>query len=166
MPDEERRPPGRPRKWATEAERKRAYRGRKAAELSEPLRVREELRGARLEAAAAQTDAEAARRAAERTGRRVAALERQVATLQDRLHREEVATRKARRQRDEAQRLLGRKIRLAHDAVYLRGDPDTLVAIIAEQRELLDWFRSEVRSPRSRPEREYERSGNLDPPDD
>ncbi|MCD9625625.1 hypothetical protein [Rhabdothermincola salaria] len=40
---------GRPRKWASEAERKRAYRARKADELAEPERLRAELRDARSE---------------------------------------------------------------------------------------------------------------------
>ncbi len=38
---------GRPRKWATEAERKRAYRERLAADIAEPERLRRELRNAR-----------------------------------------------------------------------------------------------------------------------
>lgn len=38
---------GRPRKWATEAERKRAYRERLAADLAEPERLRRELRNAK-----------------------------------------------------------------------------------------------------------------------
>lgn len=40
---------GRPRKWASEAERKRAYRARKSDELAEPERLRSELRDARSE---------------------------------------------------------------------------------------------------------------------
>lgn len=41
-PEESARGPGRPRKWATEAERARAYRQRRAAELAEPGALREE----------------------------------------------------------------------------------------------------------------------------
>ena len=41
------RGPGRPRKWADEAERKRAYRARLAEDLAEPARLRVELREAR-----------------------------------------------------------------------------------------------------------------------
>src|SRR5690606_15781156 len=37
---------GRPRKWESEAERKRAYRERRAADLAEPERLRRELRNA------------------------------------------------------------------------------------------------------------------------
>ncbi len=40
------RGPGRPRVWASEAERKRAYRARLAADLAEPARLRLELRAA------------------------------------------------------------------------------------------------------------------------
>lgn len=42
-----RRRPGRPRVWASEAERKRAYRERLAADLAEPDRLRKELRAER-----------------------------------------------------------------------------------------------------------------------
>jgi hypothetical protein len=38
------RGPGRPRKWIDDAERLRAYRERKAAELADPQRLREEVR--------------------------------------------------------------------------------------------------------------------------
>ena len=40
------RGPGRPRKWASEAERKRAYRKRLAADLAEPAQLRRDLREA------------------------------------------------------------------------------------------------------------------------
>jgi predicted RNase H-like nuclease (RuvC/YqgF family) len=42
--DSPKRGPGRPRKWADDAERLRAYRERKAAELADPQRLREEVR--------------------------------------------------------------------------------------------------------------------------
>ena len=42
---------GRPRKWASEADRKRAYRQRLAADLAEPERLRRELRTERQRAA-------------------------------------------------------------------------------------------------------------------
>lgn len=42
---------GRPRKWSSEAERKRAYRERLAADLAEPERLRRELRNAKLRVA-------------------------------------------------------------------------------------------------------------------
>ena len=56
----DRQPRGRPRKWPSEAERKRAYRRRRAAELAGHQAVRDQARSLRAEA----TDA---RRAAERT---------------------------------------------------------------------------------------------------
>jgi hypothetical protein len=46
-PGEGRRSPGRPRVWASEAERKRAYREQLAADFAEPERLRRELRSAR-----------------------------------------------------------------------------------------------------------------------
>jgi hypothetical protein len=45
---------GRPRKWASEAERKQAYRQRLAADLEDPLTVRRELRTERRRAAGLQ----------------------------------------------------------------------------------------------------------------
>jgi chromosome segregation ATPase len=45
-------PRGRPRIWENEAERKRAYRERKAAELAAPERLRQELREERKRVAA------------------------------------------------------------------------------------------------------------------
>jgi predicted RNase H-like nuclease (RuvC/YqgF family) len=42
---------GRPRKWESEAERKRAYRERLAADLAEPERLRRELRNAKRQGA-------------------------------------------------------------------------------------------------------------------
>lgn len=53
-PEPSRRPVGRPRKWASEAERKRAYRERLAADVDEPLTLRRELRTERRRAAGLQ----------------------------------------------------------------------------------------------------------------
>jgi hypothetical protein len=47
---------GRPRKWATEADRKRAYRERLAADLDEPLALRRELRTERRRTAGLQQE--------------------------------------------------------------------------------------------------------------
>jgi hypothetical protein len=55
-PPPERRAVGRPRKWASEAERKRAYRERLAAELDEPLTLRRELRTERRRSAGFQQE--------------------------------------------------------------------------------------------------------------
>src|SRR6266851_2138254 len=43
---EPKRPPDRPRKWDSEAERKRAYRARRAAELADPLAQRQAAKAA------------------------------------------------------------------------------------------------------------------------
>ena len=51
---------GRPRKWASEAERQRAYRQRRAVELADPLALRAAFRQARRDLSAAL---DAARRA-------------------------------------------------------------------------------------------------------
>jgi predicted RNase H-like nuclease (RuvC/YqgF family) len=64
---------GRPRKWGTEAERKRAYRERLAADLAEPQRLRHELRNAR-------------RTVAEK-GRRLAQAERELAAAEAEIER-------------------------------------------------------------------------------
>lgn len=40
--------PGRPRRWASNAERARAYRARKASDFAEPVRLRRELADERL----------------------------------------------------------------------------------------------------------------------
>jgi predicted RNase H-like nuclease (RuvC/YqgF family) len=64
---------GRPRKWATEAERKRAYRERLAADLAEPQRLRRELRDAR--------------RKIQETDTRLSGLERELAAAQAEIKR-------------------------------------------------------------------------------
>jgi predicted nuclease with TOPRIM domain len=62
---------GRPRKWASEAERKRAYRERKAEDLAAPERLRTELRDARSDIRRLEKDRS-------RLERKVAQLERQL----------------------------------------------------------------------------------------
>lgn len=64
---------GRPRKWESEAERKRAYRERLAADLAEPQRLRRELRTER-------------KRVAKRD-QKIAALERELARVEARIDR-------------------------------------------------------------------------------
>jgi hypothetical protein len=60
-------PRGRPRKWATEADRKRAYRERLAADLSEPARLRRDLRSERGRSAAFARASEQRRRELDQT---------------------------------------------------------------------------------------------------
>ena len=141
VPDQHKRGPGRPRIWADDAERKRAYRARRAAELAEPHRLRDEAAASRKAATAANAEVQAARRALQRAEQRAATAERRAAKLLDQLQASRAAATRARMGRDEAQRLLGRKLALAKDADLLRGDPDALLAIIAEQRALLAWYR-------------------------
>jgi chromosome segregation ATPase len=73
VPAEQHRSLGRPRVWGSEAERKRAYRARKAAELAGPSQLRDELRAARralarATARAERAEAEAARQRARADG--------------------------------------------------------------------------------------------------
>lgn len=141
MPEQQQRPPGRPRKWATEADRKRAYRARRATELAEPHSLRTEAQQARAAATRAEAEAATAARAAQRAEQRAATAERRAAKLLEQLQTCQTATRRARLARDEAQRLLKRKLAWAKNAAQLRDDPDALLAIVAEQRALLDWYR-------------------------
>ncbi len=76
--DQEPRPRrGRPRKWASEAERKRAYRERLAADLAEPDRLRRELRNANRRVASRDSEIKRLRRAIDDSARRIARLERE-----------------------------------------------------------------------------------------
>jgi hypothetical protein len=47
--------------------------------------------------------------------------------------------------RDQTQGLLRHKIGVAKDAQLLRDDPDALIALVADERRLLDWYREKVR---------------------
>jgi hypothetical protein len=123
---------GRTRKWDSEAERKRAYRQRRAAELADPLALREAARAARAEAAESAAAADVARREADRWRARAAVADKRAQQATQRATRAESAARSAHAQRDEARRLLGRKLQWARDAKHLRDDPDALLALIAE----------------------------------
>lgn len=83
---------GRPRKWESEAERKRAYRERLAADLAEPERLRRELRNAKRQSAEkarrlAQAERDLARAEAEigRRSKRESELESTVKRLEARV---------------------------------------------------------------------------------
>ena len=141
MSDQARRGPGRPRKWASEAERKRAYRSRRATELADPHRVRAEAREARDALAAARTELETARRAVQRAEQRALNAERRSAKLVEQLRAARGDTRRARMARDEARSLLKRKLGSVKDANLLRHDPDTLVAMVADAQRLIEWYR-------------------------
>src|SRR4051812_47779429 len=116
MPDQQKRGPGRPRKWASDAERKRAYRARKAAELADPYRIREQARSAIGEAAAARSELETARRAVQRAEQRGVAAQRRSDKLAERLRTAETAARRARIARDRAESLLKQKVGVVKDA--------------------------------------------------
>ena len=83
---------GRPRKWGSEAERKRAYRERLAADLAEPDRLRRELRNAKRQVAdkarrlaQVERDLERAEAEIQRRARREVELERTVDHLEARV---------------------------------------------------------------------------------
>ncbi len=135
---------GRPRKWDSEAERKRAYRQRRAAELADPLALREAARAARAEAAESTTAADVARREADRWRARAAAADKRAQQATERATRAESAARSAHAQRDEARRLLGRKLRWAKDAKHLKDDPEALLALIAELNQQVADLRSRL----------------------
>ena len=79
-----RRPRGRPRKWADDAERGRAYRARKARQLAEPLALRRKVQELHTALRDAKRNLGRARRTAERARRRAAELEVRSASLQAR----------------------------------------------------------------------------------
>ncbi len=135
---------GRPRKWDSEAERKRAYRLRRAAELADPLALRAAARAARAEAAESAAAAGTARREADRWRARAAAAEKRAQQATQRAARAESAARAAHAQRDEARRLLRRKLQWARDAQHLRDDRDAMLALIAELNQQVADLRSRL----------------------
>jgi riboflavin biosynthesis pyrimidine reductase len=142
--------PGRPRTWESEAERKRAYRRRRAAELSEPLAVRFDAQQARAEAAAARTGAAAARRDAAAWKARADAAEARAETAAARAATASAAAEKARAERDVARRLLTNKLQWARDPRVLHGDPAALLALIADLYKELSAKRRELSDLRRR----------------
>lgn len=144
---------GRPRQWASEADRKRAYRARKAAELAEPLAQRQAAQEARREVAAHIALADAARQDAERWRRRAAAAEKRAGVAERRAAREKAAARRLLVERDDARRLLRRKLQWASHAEGLRRDPDALLALVAELYAELATLRKEASTRRHRAQR-------------
>lgn len=135
---------GRPRKWSSEAERKRAYRQRRAAELADPLEIREAARAARSEAGQSRSAAEVAQREAERWRAKAAAAERRAGAAERKLAAEKVRAQRLVAERDEARRLLRRKLQWARHAEVLRRDPDALLALVAELFAELEKLRKEA----------------------
>ncbi|MDP8931583.1 MAG: hypothetical protein M3O70_24195 [Actinomycetota bacterium] len=145
MPEAQRRRPGRTRKWASEAERKRAYRQRRAAELADPLALRDDARAARAEASQARAEAAAARREAERWQTRAVVAQRRAHQASERARAASQAAKAARAERDEAQRLLTSKLQWAKHPEGLRNDPEALLALVAELYEDLSELREQLR---------------------
>lgn len=141
---------GRPRKWSSEAERKRAYRQRRAAELADPLEIREAARAARSEAAQSRSAAEVAQREEKRWRAKAAAAERRAGAAERKLAAERARAQRLVAERDEARRLLKRKLQWARHAEGLRRDPDALVALVAELYPELEMLRKEVSKLRLR----------------
>ena len=135
---------GRPRKWSSEAERKRAYRQRRAAELAGPLELREAARAARSEAAESRSVAETAQREAGRLRAQAAAAGRRANAAERKLAAEKARAQRLVAERDEARRLLRRKLQWARHAEGLRRDPDALLALVAELYQELEKLRKEV----------------------
>jgi hypothetical protein len=144
---------GRPRQWASDADRKRAYRARKAAELAEPLVQRQAAQDARREVAAQLSVADAARQEAERWQRRAAAAGKRAGGAERRAAREKAVARRLLVERDEARRLLRRKLQWASHADGLRRDPDALLALVAELYAELAKLRKELSTLRQRAQR-------------
>jgi len=138
------RRPGRPRKWSSEAERKRAYRQRRAAELAVPLELREAAREALSEAADSRSAAEAAIGEAERCRAKAAAAERRAWAAERKLAAEKTRARRLLAERDQARRLVRRKLHWARHAEGLRRDPDALLVLVAELYPELEKLRKEV----------------------
>lgn len=107
-PSDGERRPGRPRKWADDAERGRAYRARKARQLAEPLALRRTVQELRV--ALRET-----KRALGRERRTVDQLTRQLAQL---TVRSATAETRARSQHEQLERQLAQLRRRAETAEY------------------------------------------------
>ena len=147
------RRPGRPRKWEDEAARKRAYRQRRAAELARPLELREAARVARAEATRSGAAAGAARQEAERWQAKAVAAFRRAEAAEQRAAKESERSQQLVGQRDEARRLLRRKLQWAKHAEGLRKDPDALLVLVAELYAELEKLRKEVSTLRQQVQR-------------
>lgn len=86
---EERRPPGRPRKWASEAERVRAYRQRKAEEQADVDALRVERRALKRQLSDAVRGRRRAESALERERNRTERLQNELDGALERLRRSE-----------------------------------------------------------------------------
>jgi hypothetical protein len=142
------RSPGRPRKWDSEAARKRAYRQRKAEQLADPLAARAAAQPADTRARAAEQAASRARHHLDRVRERLAEAEQRLDNARHRAAVAETAARQARAERDRARRLLDAKWRGAGTGRHLMRDPERLVAVIADLRADYETLRRELRFAR------------------
>lgn len=141
---------GRPRQWASEADRKRAYRARKAAELADPNLQRQAAQEARRQAVAQQAMAHVARQEADRWRRKAAAAEKRAETAERRAVRESAAAQRFVAERDEARRLLRRKLQWASHAQDAHLDAPELLALVAELYAELSKLRKELSTLRAK----------------
>lgn len=142
---------GRPRQWASEAERKRAYRARKSGELADPLALRRAAREALREAATQRSAADAARQEVGSWRRGAEAAEKRAATAERRAVREGAAAQRFVAERDEARRLLRQKLQWAKHAEHSNLDRQELLVLVAELYAELAKLRKEVSILRRRP---------------
>lgn len=140
---------GRPPQWVSEAERKRAYRARKAAELVDPIGQRRAAQEARREAAGQRSATEEARREADHWRRKAVAAEKRVEAAERRAVRESAAAQRFLAERDEARRLLRRTLQWAKHAKDARLDSEELLALVAELYAELAKLRKEVTTLRA-----------------
>ncbi|MCA1683880.1 MAG: hypothetical protein LC708_01940, partial [Actinobacteria bacterium] len=127
---------------------------RRAAELADPLEQRRTAQEARREAAVALSAAEGAREEADRWRRKATATEKRARTAEQRAVREKAAAQRLLAERDEARRLLRRKLQWAKHAEGLRRDPDALLALVAELYAELTNLRKEVSALRQKAQRQ------------
>ena len=139
-----RRSPGRPRKWDSEAARKRAYRQRKADQLADPLAARAAAQVAYARARDTEQAASRARHQLDRVRERLAESEQRLDNARHRAAAAETAARQARAERDRARRLLDAKWRGAGTGRHLMRDPEQLVAALADLRAEYESLRREL----------------------
>jgi hypothetical protein len=115
-----------------EADRKRAYRSRKAADLAEPLRLREEASQAVAEAVLARADALQARSEASRWQAKAESNLRRAQRAEEQAETSARNLREAVAKRKRAEKLCRSKLAWARHATPLRNDPDALLAVISD----------------------------------
>jgi hypothetical protein len=121
--------PGRPRKWASEAERKRAYRQRLALDLDNPLGLRHDLRAERRRTARLKQENDRLRARLAVAERRVAAAEAAADEAQGRLDGRREGVSRDRQNLSAAQaRVVELEAELRADATSARPSSDRAVA--------------------------------------